>query len=127
MIEQLPEIVIEKENLVDAKTDNVEARADFNIVRENLHDTIKTIAQAIAEAAMLAEQSQNEKYYIALNGLLKTAVDANDKLLDQHLKIKELDGRSLEPPTTVNNVVVTTAAMLEMIEQAEKEKTKNGS
>src|SRR6476659_2703385 len=58
---------------------------DFEAARKNLLEIIESGKESIAQLALLADQSQNDKYYAALSSLMKTVVDANEK----HLKLQE--------------------------------------
>jgi hypothetical protein len=86
---------------------------DFEVARDNIHDTIKTAQQAMTECAQIAEQSQGWQYYNTLASLLRASIEANRELMDVHKKKKEL---SYEVPQQVTNqVILTSADMLKLI------------
>ena len=87
---------------------------DFETARDNLHEIIKNGQEAIAQLTLLAEQSQNDKYYTALSGLMKTIVDDNEKLLILQEKIRIVTKKE-ESKVINNNLIITTDQLHELI------------
>lgn len=97
-----------------------EAKEDFDCARENIHEILKVGQEAVATCAQIADQSQSDKYYIALNGLLKTSIEANKELVGLHKTKKDIVG--VEAPKNVTNqVIVTSAKMLEILTGSKEE------
>ena len=88
---------------------------DFEAARLNLLEIIETSRKAMDELALLAEQSQNDKYYAALSSLLKTYVDANERLLDIQEKIRLITKKEKMPGNVTNNLIITTDELQALI------------
>jgi len=91
---------------------------DFEFARQNLMDIIINANQSISELAQLAAQAQNDKYYVALANLYRTAADANEKLLDLQEKISrlnKLEGNKPATQITHNNLIMTTEELRRLI------------
>ncbi len=86
---------------------------DFEVARDNIHDTIKTAQHATAECAQLADQSQGWQYYNTLAALLRASIEANRELLDIHKKRQDLHQEPVKQVT--NQVILTSADMLQLI------------
>jgi hypothetical protein len=104
-----------------ATDDIAAARDDFDTVRNNLLELIDVGKDAIGNVADLADQSQAFKYYEVLNGLLKTAIEGNRELLNIHKTKKDIGGVAA-PKVVKNQLIVTSAEMLALINGKEEEK-----
>lgn len=91
-----------------------EAREDFVETRQNYEQLAGVATKSVNELSQLAEQSQSPRFYEVLAETLRVASELNDKRLDQHKKIKDLQGTQ-GPQQVTNQIVMTSAAMLEMI------------
>lgn len=94
------------------------AEEDFTTARANILDVIATGSQSMAEVMQLADQSQSPRFYEVLATMMKTMVDANEKLLDIHKKAKDLKNAEVKEtgPTTVNNnLILTTEELQDLI------------
>ncbi len=87
---------------------------DFEEARKNLHEIIRAGQESIAQLVALADQSQNDKYYAALSSLMKTVVDANEKLLVLQEKIRYITKKE-ESKVINNNLIITTDELQQMI------------
>lgn len=89
---------------------------DFETARTNLLEIITNGQAAIVELSQLASQSQNDKYFAALSSLMKTVVDANEKLLDIQQKIRNVTKETrLEAKTINNNLIMTTEDLAKLL------------
>lgn len=108
---------MDEKSVIKIEANNELVEIDFHESRENLKEIIQTTDKAIAEVADLAYQSQSPRFYEALNGLLKTQIEANRDAVAIHKVRKDIHGK--EPPKehTQNNLIVTSADILNMIYQ----------
>lgn len=107
--------LLEQKSLSDSATD------DFTLARKNLHAIIESGSDALDELMMVATQSQHPRAYEVISTLIKTLVDANKDLLELQKKIREISTpeETVNAPRTINNtLVVTTAELTKMIENA---------
>jgi hypothetical protein len=89
---------------------------DFESARQNLLSIIKNGQAAIEQLSLLADQSQNDKHYAALSALMKTVVDANEKLLDIQQKIRNVTRDTQSASKVINNnLIITTDQLHQMI------------
>lgn len=96
-----------------------QARSDFNTARENLLDLIKDATSAVQSVGELAQCSQSWQYYNVLQQTIKTAVETNEKLVQLHETRKKI-GAPQGPKMVKQQLVVTSAALLEMLQDGEK-------
>ena len=109
------------ETLPKVKKDLPEADDDFNHARENLLELIKACQATIDRLMLLSEQSDLARYYEVLNATMKTMVEANRELLALQKQIRSIKESPAEgPKKVVNNLVMTTADLLNMIKDANK-------
>lgn len=107
--------LLEQRSLSDSASD------DFTLARNNLHSIIQSGSNALDELLMVASQSQHPRAYEVISTLIKTLVDANKDLLELQKKIREINTpeETVNAPRTINNtLVVTTAELTKMIENA---------
>lgn len=107
--------LLEQRSLSDSASD------DFTLARNNLHSIIQSGSNALDELLMVASQSQHPRAYEVISTLIKTLVDANKDLLELQKKIREINApeETVNAPRTINNtLVVTTAELTKMIENA---------
>ena len=110
-----PSIEVVEENLpaknntevIEHKGTSVDAKADFEYVRENLYDAIGTNQRAIQELLKFAKASQSPRAYEVIAQLIRTLNEANDRLLDIHRKKKELEQQGVPtgPSSVTNNAI----------------------
>ncbi len=106
---------LETQSLIDS------ANADFQVARNNIHNIIESGTQALDELLMIASQSQHPRAYEVISILIKTLIDANKDLLELQRKIRELSDNEqpISGPRTINNnLIITTAQLTKMIENA---------
>lgn len=95
----------------------LEARADFELARENMLDLVADAKSAVRSVSEMATVSQTWQYYNVLNGAIKTAVEANEKLIQLHKTRKEIGEPAQAPKTVKNQLIVTSADMLQMLQK----------
>jgi hypothetical protein len=85
---------------------------DFNVARSNIDELIKTCMKTVSELGKLADQSQSARFYEALNGTLKTAIEANKALLEIHHEVRRTNilrepiATSTSPQNVTNQLFV---------------------
>lgn len=95
---------------------------DFDFARSNMLELIGKGQEALEDMIDLARQSQDPKAYNVLNNLLKNTAEINRELVDLHKTKKEPLSQDSEGPSTVNNnLYVTTADLLKMINKEDTE------
>lgn len=67
------------------------AKKDFIQARASMVSVVSVMAQAVVDLGVMASQSQDVNYYIALASLGKTATDANLSLLRVHKQLEDLN------------------------------------
>lgn len=106
---------LEAQSLIDS------ANVDFQTARKNIHNIIESGTQALDELLMIASQSQHPRAYEVISVLIKTLIDANKDLLELQRKIRDLSDseQPISGPRTINNnLIITTAQLTKMIENA---------
>jgi hypothetical protein len=100
------------------QTDDV--HNDFKYTRENLYSVIEQGNKALEDMIDVARASEHPRAYEVVGTLMKTLVDANKDLLDLSKKKKDLqktDEKDM-PQTVNNNLILSTADLQKMIENA---------
>lgn len=89
---------------------------DLDFARNNVIDTIDQGNEALKEMLLLAKSSDEPRAYEVVATLIKTLVDANEKLVDLPNKVKTV--KPDEGGKTVNNnlFVGSNADLLKMIQ-----------
>ena len=96
--------------------DNNIVETDFNESRRTIQEIIVTADKAIQEVSDLAFQSQSPAFYRELSSLLKTQIEASRDLVGIHKTKREIQGGQVQRPTqTQNNLIVTSAELLNTI------------
>ncbi len=99
------------------------AQSDFDTARENLLKIINNGSSAIESVTMLAEMSQNPRFFECLSAMLSTMTTANKELLALHKQIRDIDKMEQNDGQTIQNnlFVGSSADLLKIIkEQGEK-------
>lgn len=87
-----------QENLPAPKTkteimhENFEAdfAKDYEVARENFHDLIEKGKDAIDDILAIARESEKGRDFEVAATLIKNVVEANEKMIDLHKKIREI-------------------------------------
>jgi hypothetical protein len=96
---------------------NDSAKEDFMYARANLREVLENTNDAAIKLATVADQSQNPRAYEVLAKLMDTMINASDKLLELHKKIRDV-GQIDEPQThksITNNLFVGSTADLQQV------------
>jgi hypothetical protein len=112
-----------KEVSKEVETDNPILH-DYDLVRTNLIQITKDAMENIDNLKDLAERSQSNKFYEALNQGIKIAVDANKAIMEVHREAMEIYIRkkqSLTPKEVNNNTLILTTAELQKFLQSNNE------
>lgn len=85
--------IVEKEESLPAKVEenSSERQEDYNLVRNNLKDIIKTGQGAIDGILNVASEGESPRAYEVVSQLIKTVADANKDLVDLHKKMKDIE------------------------------------
>lgn len=112
--------VIEDISSVPIVKDEDQVEADVNTARENIHDAVSVVQQAVQDMLSIAQQSQHPKAYESLNSLIKTYADISMGLADLQIKKQRLNGKPSgeQGSKTVNNnlFVGSTAELQKMLD-----------
>ena len=97
------------------------AKTDFTTVRNSILALIDSGKTSLNDLAEVARQSQNPRAYEVYAKLMDSIVNATDKLLDSHAKIRTIDAAdsSTKGGDTINNnlFVGSTAEMAAILKQ----------
>ena len=100
-----------------------ELEDDLRQARIDIKEIAAVGISAVAEAAELASQSQHDKLYSALSSLMKSTLEANRELIDNHRSRIELTGERQQTGDVTNNLFVgSTAELLAMLDAKDDEK-----
>lgn len=117
MLENMLQHVPQQEIMSPESGVDCQFREDFQKSRKDLDDVIKTGMESLSDLAGLAGASDDHKAYVALSGLIRALVEANQKRVELYaLKQSPEPSKS----TTTNNLFVgTTADLLKVIRNRE--------
>lgn len=135
-IEPTKSEVIEGE-IVPVKTVSVEkdyqpkdADSDYSEVRRNLKCIIEKSQEAIEGIIELAQDSQQPRAYEVVAQLINSSLEANNKLIDLHRRMKDIKKEEVGKTTNVTNnsiYVGSTADLQKMIREQRKAIEKDDS
>lgn len=116
--DSLPEIV---PNIIKHDSLDSDLRQDYEIIRENFHELIEKGKDAVDDILAIAKDSEKGRDFEVAAGMLKNIIEANEKLLDVHKKIREITNykQQVTEKTTINNAlfVGSTAELSKMIKE----------
>lgn len=72
------------------KPENKDAETDYREVRRNLKDAISVSKEALDNIMSLATASDSARVYEVVADLLRTTMDANQRLMELHKNIQEI-------------------------------------
>lgn len=95
---------------------------DYNLVRQNLKKLILTSDIAIEGILNVADEGDSPRAYEVVSDLIKTALDANNRLIELHKTVKDIkkeDVRQAKGDTVTNNSIFVgnTSDLLKMLKQ----------
>jgi hypothetical protein len=110
---------------------NTQLEDDYTFVRTNLYDALTKGANALDELCDIAKQSQHPRTYEVLAGLIKTLGETNQRVMDLHKDMAELQQDEEDIGKTSVHVanaifVGTTSELLEMTRKQRALTANNG-
>lgn len=113
--------------------DNLERdlKTDYENARENLDDLIEKGKNALDDILAIARESERGRDFEVAATLLKTVVDANEKVIDLHKKVRDIANYKQQADktnTTIKNAVFvgSTTELAKMVKDLkEKDITPN--
>jgi Terminase DNA packaging enzyme len=100
-----------------------DADKDYKEVRINLKCIIEKSQEAIEGIIELAQESQQPRAYEVIAQLIQSSLEANNKLMDLHRRMKEIKKQEQTKTTSVTNnsiYVGSTAELQKMIREQRK-------
>jgi hypothetical protein len=100
-----------------------DADKDYKEVRINLKCIIEKSQEAIEGIIELAQESQQPRAYEVIAQLIQSSLEANNKLMDLHRRMKEIKKQEQTKTTSVTNnsiYVGSTADLQKMIREQRK-------
>jgi hypothetical protein len=128
-IEPTKKEIVEAEVLpiktIDSQSDYKpkDADSDYSEVRRNLKCIIEKSQEAIEGIIELAQDSQQPRAYEVVAQLINSSLEANNKLIDLHRRMKEIKKEEVGKTTNVTNnsiYVGSTADLQKMIREQRK-------
>lgn len=106
----------------DVVAATADSDSDYSVVRNNLKKLIVTSEIAIDGILNVANEGDSPRAYEVVSDLIKTALDANNRLIELHKNMKDIrkeDGKSSKGDTVTNNSIFVgnTTDLLKMIKQ----------
>jgi hypothetical protein len=120
---QPTEIVPVKAISVDHQYNPTDADRDYDEVRRNLKCIIEKSQEAIEGISELAQDSQQPRAYEVIAQLIQSSLEANNRLMDLHRRMKDIKKEEKGKTTTVTNnsiYVGSTADLQKMIREQKK-------
>lgn len=117
-------VLVESEILDSIKTyETKDADSDYTEVRRNLKCIIEKSQEAIEGIIELAQDSQQPRAYEVVAQLIQSSLEANNKLMDLHRRMKDIKKQEPGKTTNVTNnsiYVGSTAELQKMIREQRK-------
>lgn len=106
----------------DVVAATADSDSDYSVVRHNLKKLIVTSEIAIDGILNVANEGDSPRAYEVVSDLIKTALDANNRLIELHKNMKDIrkeDGKAGKGDTVTNNSIFVgnTTDLLKMIKQ----------
>ena len=117
------EIVPVKAIVVNHEYKPSDADRDYDEVRRNLKCIIEKSQEAIEGISELAQDSQQPRAYEVIAQLIQSSLEANNRLMDLHRRMKEIKKEEKSKSTSVTNnsiYVGSTADLQKMIRDQRK-------
>lgn len=117
------EIVPVEAELVEKQYETKDADSDYTEVRRNLKCIIEKSQEAIEGIIELAQDSQQPRAYEVVAQLIQSSLEANNKLMDLHRRMKDIKKQEPGKTTNVTNnsiYVGSTADLQKMIRDQRK-------
>ena len=120
---EVKDIVPVKAISVDHQYNPTDADKDYDEVRKNLKCIIEKSQEAIEGISELAQDSQQPRAYEVMAQLIQSSLEANNRLMDIHRRMKDLKKEEKAKTTTVTKnyiYVGSTADLQKMIREQRK-------
>ena len=117
------EIVPVEAELLEKQYETKDADSDYTEVRRNLKCIIEKSQEAIEGIIELAQDSQQPRAYEVVAQLIQSSLEANNKLMDLHRRMKDIKKQEPGKTTNVTNnsiYVGSTADLQKMIRDQRK-------
>lgn len=106
--ECVPEVITEDTPVTSSDNDDIQN--DYTFSRQNLYNILTKGAAALEEMTEIAAQSQHPRAFESLALLIKNLGDVNDKLMQLHKDVKELEEE--EPAELTRSIQVANAVFV---------------
>lgn len=107
-IENLPALENTQKEVIPHESLDIDLKKDYEVVRDNFHDLIEKGKEAVDDILAIARESEKGRDFEVAAGMLKNVIEANEKLLDVHKKVRELSNykhQISDNKTTINNAL----------------------
>lgn len=86
---------------------DLDLKRDYEIARENFHELIEKGKEAFDEILEIAKDTSKGRDFEVAAGVFKNVLEANEKLIDIHKKIREITNYKQQSAekTTINNAL----------------------
>lgn len=98
---------------------------DYEETRQNLRDLVDMCKKTLESMLNLADGMESPKAYSVAAELLRTAIDANYRLMELHKLAKSTQNEKVQKATNITNnsiIVSNTKDVMEMIKQSKMNK-----
>jgi hypothetical protein len=99
--ENLPQIIEEPNKIFFGELDDV-LKNDYETSRENLNELIEKGKSAFDDILTIARETEKGRDFEVAATMLKTVLEANEKMLDMHKKIREISNYKQKEETKTN-------------------------
>lgn len=100
-IENLPQVTEESNKIFFGELDD-DLKNDYEASRENLNELIEKGKSAFDDILTIARETEKGRDFEVAATMLKTVLDANEKMLDMHKKIREISNYKQKEETKTN-------------------------
>lgn len=127
--ENLPAIQ-EPKQVIPHETLDIDLKKDYEFARDNFHELIEKGKDAMDDILTIAKDSEKGRDFEVAATLLKNVIEANEKMIDLHKKIREIanykQGGS-EDKTTIKNAlfVGSTAELSKLVKELNQKEIKD--
>jgi hypothetical protein len=91
---------------------------DFKKAQSSIKESMDLANVAMKDLAQMAQDSNHPKVYEMLNALIRTVAQNSRDLIEIHKRVKEIKHASEPQQITNNNLILTTAEMIESIKKS---------
>jgi DNA-binding ferritin-like protein len=99
--ENLPQIIEEPNKIFFGELDD-DLKNDYETSRENLNELIEKGKSAFDDILTIARETEKGRDFEVAATMLKTVLEANEKMLDIHKKIREISNYKQKEETKTN-------------------------